>query len=72
VENKVRAILNKIPSKEIEEKIHDKLCKIDIKSLGTIFFNLQVNEAAFEGRALGKSEAKENAKEIVRSLLNGA
>ncbi|MBT7086025.1 MAG: P-loop NTPase [Desulfobacterales bacterium] len=69
--NKVRAVLNKIPSKDIEVKIQDKLSGLNIKSLGSIYFNLQVNEASFEGHALGESEAKDNVKDIVRSLLNG-
>ncbi len=69
--NKVRAILNKIPSKEIEVKIQNKLSGLNIKSLGSIYYNLEVNEAAFEGLALGESEAKDNVKDIVGSLLSG-
>jgi len=67
----VRAILNKFPSEEIERKMQEKLLKVNIKPIGTIYFDLQVNEAAFEGQALGESQAKEDVKRIVCSLLNG-
>ncbi|MFC1825091.1 P-loop NTPase [Thermodesulfobacteriota bacterium] len=66
----VRALLNKIPNEEIEKKIRDKLREKNIDSLGTIYYNLEVNEAGFEGYAIGDSQAKEDMRSIVRTLLN--
>jgi len=66
----VYTVLNKVPSKEIETAIHDKLNDIKIASLGTIFFSLEVNQAAFEGRAPGESEATRDTIEIAEKLLS--
>lgn len=65
----VRAVLNKVPTREIEAAIHKKLEEFKLKSIGTIYFSLPVNEAAFEGRPLGESEAKEDVRKIAETLL---
>ncbi len=67
---RVRAILNKIPSKKVGGKIAAELDKKKIKSIGTVYFDTQVNEAGFEGTALGDSGAKEEIKKIIRLLLD--
>jgi CO dehydrogenase maturation factor len=67
--NTVRAILSKVPSREVEGKIQEKLRETRVEPLGTIFYDLQVNEDAFEGRALGESQAKEDMRRIVQALL---
>ena len=68
--NRVRAILNKVPSEGIEEKIIEKLKEKSIKFVGTIYYDPQVNEAGFEGEALGDSKAKEEMGKITRRLLD--
>jgi CO dehydrogenase maturation factor len=67
--SKVRAILNKISSEEVERKIMDELEKKEIRSIGTVHLDSRMNEANFEGKALGDSNAMEEVKEIVRRLL---
>jgi CO dehydrogenase maturation factor len=68
--NTVRAILNKIPSEEIERRVKDRLKTANIESVGSVYYDLRVNEDAFDGRALGESQAKEEVRLIVRRLLN--
>lgn len=68
--NKVRAILNKIPSEKAERKILEELEKRDIMSIGAVYLDSEISEASFEGKALGDSNAKESMKKIVRSLFD--
>ena len=68
--NRVRAILNKVPSEKIEARIREELDKKKIKPIGTVYFDLQINEAGFEGKTLGDSRAKEDVKRITRLLLD--
>jgi CO dehydrogenase maturation factor len=68
--NKVRAILNKIPSEKAERKILDELEKRDILPIGTVYLDSTISEASFEGKALGDSNAKESMKKIVRALFD--
>ncbi len=67
--NRVRAILNKVPSEGIEEKIIEKLKEKSIKFAGTVYYDARVSEAGFEGRVLGDSKAKEEIRKIARRLL---
>ena len=68
--NRVRAILNKVPSSGIEDRIIEKLKEKSIKFVGTIYYDSQLNEDGFEGRALGESKAKEEMKKITRRLID--
>jgi len=68
--NKVRAILNKVTSEEVLGKMKDQLITRNVKIAGTLHFDPEVNEAGFEGTALGNSKAKEEVSAIVRSLLD--
>jgi len=68
-DNRVLAILNKITSDGMEESIREKLKKRYIKPIGTIRHDPQISEVCFEGKALGDSQAKEDVRRIVRSLL---
>jgi CO dehydrogenase maturation factor len=68
--NKVRALLNKIPSEKAEKKILEELEKREILPIGTVYLDPVVSEASFEGRALGDSRAKEQMKAIARSLFD--
>jgi len=67
---RVRAILNKVNSAQSEQKMIDELKKNNIAVLGTIGFDNEINEAGFEGRALGgESEAKNDIKQMMKALL---
>jgi CO dehydrogenase maturation factor len=67
---KVRAVLNKIPSEEIEIKILEQLEKKEIKPIGTVHLDSQISEANFQGEALGDSQAKVEIRQIVLRLLD--
>lgn len=67
---RVKAILNKVPSEKTKERMIEELEKRKIKSLGTIFFDLALNEAGFEGNVPDDSEAKRNVQTIIEQLLN--
>ncbi|MFC1861838.1 P-loop NTPase [Chloroflexota bacterium] len=68
--NRVRAILNKVPSEGIEEKIIEKLKEKSIKFVGTVYYDVRVSEAGFEGKVPGDSKAKEEMRKIARRLLD--
>ncbi len=67
---KVRAILNKIPTEEIERKILKELEKKEILSIGTVYLDPGISEANFEGKALGDFASKVAIKEIVGRLFD--
>jgi len=72
--NRVRAVLNKIPSKETEEKITAELKKKGVNIIGTVYFDDEISHAGLEGKAIKDLIAKQNIesiKGIVRLLLNG-
>lgn len=69
---RVRTILNKVGSEKREQKMMDELKKKDIAVLGTIGFEEEINEAGFEGRALGgESKAKNDMKQMMMTILEG-
>jgi CO dehydrogenase maturation factor len=68
--NKIRALLNKIPSERAERKILEELEKREIVAVGSVYVDAEVAEASFEGRALGDSEAGRRIKTIARSLMD--
>lgn len=67
--NKVRAILNKIPSEKTAERMRKELNKRGVKVIGTVGYDSQIAEACFEGSSLGQSQAREDVKGIVRQLI---
>ena len=69
---RVRAILNKVPSAEIRQKMSDELARKNITAIGTIYFDPQVSEASFEGSPLGDSTARDDMKVITKALLGEA
>ncbi|MFC1951239.1 P-loop NTPase [Chloroflexota bacterium] len=64
------AILNKIPSQAIEDRVVGELSKRGIKVAGTVHYDPQIAEYALEGKPLTESQAKEEVKRIVEVLLN--
>jgi CO dehydrogenase maturation factor len=69
---RIRAILNKIPSEEIEEEIIDRLIEKEIRYLGALYMDPQVSEAGFRGIAVGDSKAREQMRTITRLMLDEA
>ena len=67
---RVRTILNKVGSEENRTKMLEALKNKNIPVLGAVCHDIDVNEAGFEGRALGgDSRAKNDLKEMVSILL---
>ena len=63
------AILNKIPSEAVANKVSEELAKRGIKVAGTVHYDPQIAEYALEGKPLTESQAKEEVKQIVEVLL---
>lgn len=66
---RVKAIFNKVPSPKIEGKMIEELSGKKIETIGTVFYDLKLNEAGFEGKILDNSAATKNVQTIVESLL---
>jgi CO dehydrogenase maturation factor len=68
--NKVRAILNKIPSEGVERKILEELQKKGIMFIGTVYLDSQISEAGLEGKPLTCSNTKGDIKKIICRLVD--
>lgn len=68
--NRVRAILNKVPSEGIEAMIIEKLKEKSVNFIGTVYYDLQISEADFEGKVPCDSKAKAEIKKITRRLFD--
>ena len=69
---RIHAILNKVPSENTRQRMLDELKKKNIEIIGTIYYDPQVSEAGFEGKAPGNSKAKKDMQGIVKQLLDEA
>jgi CO dehydrogenase maturation factor len=68
--NRAGALLNKVPSEAIKEKMIQELEKRNVQTLGTIHFDQEVQEAGFEGKPPIDSKASEEVEEITQVLIN--
>ena len=59
--SRVRAILNKVPSEKVGQRMIEELNKRNIKIIGTVHFDTQLSEAGFEGRVPGDSKLMDEA-----------
>ena len=66
------AVLNKIPSQAVEDKVKDELHKRDIAIIGTVHYDPKIAEIALEGSPLEQSSAREEIEVIADALLNSA
>lgn len=66
---RVRAILNRVSSEEIGQKVMEELAGKNIKTLGTLYFDPHINEAGFLGKALGDSWAAADMDTIAGIML---
>jgi CO dehydrogenase maturation factor len=69
---RIWAILNKVPSDNTGQRMIEELNKRKIKVIGTVYYDPQVSEAGFEGRAPDDSKAMEDVREIIRRMLDEA
>ncbi|MDO9333771.1 MAG: P-loop NTPase [Dehalococcoidales bacterium] len=67
---RVKAILNKVPSEKVRERMIEELSKKSIQTIGTVYFDLELNEAGFEGTVPGGSRATKDIQTIIEMLLS--
>ena len=70
--SRVQAILNKVPSDNTRQRMIEELNKRSIRTIGTVYYDPQISEAGFEGRAPGDSKAMDDVRGIIKQLLNEA
>jgi CO dehydrogenase maturation factor len=67
----IRAILNKIPSPEIEARLRKEMEKNRIQVAGAVYLDPKISQAGFAGEALpNDTEAAAQAKKIVAAILS--
>jgi CO dehydrogenase maturation factor len=67
----IHAILNKIPSSDMEAKLREELEKREIKVAGAIYLDPQISHAGFTGEKLPAStNAEAQAKKIATAILS--
>ncbi len=64
------AILNKVTSDTIKEKMMDEMKRRSVQVLGTIHFDGDIQDAGFYGRPSGDTRAKAEVSEITQLLLS--
>jgi len=68
--NRVGALLNKVPSETIKEKMTASLEKMNVQTLGAVPFDQKVLEAGFEGRSPVDSKAGDVVNDLSGLLIN--
>lgn len=69
--NKVRAILNKVPSTEIATDITNNLAKKNITAIGTVYLDDKIAKASLEGKSLPADlKAESEINKIAQILLD--
>jgi CO dehydrogenase maturation factor len=67
----IQAILNKIPSPEIEEKLRKELENKQMKVAGAVYLDPQISQAGFTGKKLpDNTDAATQVKKIAAALLS--
>ena len=64
------ALLNKIDSENMKNRMESELSKRKIQTLGAVYFDQGVRDAGFDGVPPGESKAKSEIKAITELLLN--
>ena len=70
--SRIRAILYKVPSEQVEEKMINFLIEKEIRYLGSVYLDACVIEECFGGQALGNSNARKKIRTIARLMLDEA
>ena len=68
--DRVGAILNKVPSEEIGEKMRVELGRRNVPAIGTVHYDPEVFQAGFEGRPPGDSRAQREAGEVAEFFMS--
>ena len=68
--SRVSAILNKVPSDKVRQRMVEELDKKGVRTLGAIYFDPELSEAGFEGAIPVNSKATEEMKAIAELLLD--
>ena len=69
--NRIRAILNKVPSEKVERRVLEEVERKKMKVIGSLYLDSQISDASLEGKAPpGDSFAQKAMKEIAGRLLN--
>lgn len=66
---RVRAILNKVSTDDVRQRMVEDLKKRNVEPVGTIYFDPQLSETSFEGRSPGDSKALADMEAIADLLL---
>ena len=69
---RVMAVLNKVPSEKVVQRMVTELGQKEIRTLGTIYYDPELSEAGFEGSALGHTKAMDEMIKITDLLLDEA
>jgi CO dehydrogenase maturation factor len=69
---RVRAVLNKVPSEKIRQRMIEELDRKNIKVIGTVYYDPELSEAGFEGRPPGQSKAAGEVEAIIKNLFDEA
>jgi CO dehydrogenase maturation factor len=67
---RVKAILNKLSSEKTREKMIEELTKRNVPSIGMVSYDLELNEAGFEGKVISDSKATIDIQAIIERLLD--
>jgi len=70
--DRVSAILNKVTSSRVEERMSEELRKRNVKVAGTVYFDSVLNEAGFDGIVPLDSPAMTDVQKIIDRLLEEA
>lgn len=65
---RVWAILNRIPSKEVESVMINELNKREVEILGSVNYDLKIMKAGLEGTAISRSKAMEDVAKLMKRL----
>lgn len=66
---RVKTILNKVPSRDVEKIIKERLHHHGMEVLGSLYQDGGISIAAFEGRAIVNTQANEEIEKIIKQLL---
>jgi CO dehydrogenase maturation factor len=66
---RVRAVMNKISSDSIQLQIANELQKKNIKTIGSVYFDEELNSAGFLGKQLPDSTATDEMRMAVNTLF---
>jgi CO dehydrogenase maturation factor len=68
--NRAGALLNKVPSEDIKERMVRELEKRKVQILGTIHYDAVVQEAGFEGKPPERTKAGQEIEEVTQMLMS--